>query len=156
MPYERFSNREQKNAASKAAFLHPVLSGLRRHFLDALAQPALVPGSLVLVDDSLVDHGVDDRDGCLVRGLRRFLVTGLAGLDDILDLGAHARAQAHVVLAGLLRLPGALLCRLDISHCFFRVLLSKSRVLFAAGTGMSTPESDPSPERAPMPKCLIP
>ena len=83
------------------------LSG--REFLDAPVQSALVASSLVLGHDALIDHAVDDRDCRLVRSLGGFLVSGVTGFHDILDTGTHHRAQAHVVLAGLLRLAGALL-----------------------------------------------
>ena len=42
----------------------------------------------------------------LIGRLCSGLVAGIAGLDDVLDLGAHAGAQPHVVLASFLGLPG--------------------------------------------------
>ena len=86
---------------------------MRRHFFTAkalelggerfnpLVQPALVSSGLVLVDDALVDHAVDDRYGVLVGRHSRIFVAGIACVDDILDFGTHQGAQPHVVLAGL-------------------------------------------------------
>lgn len=65
-------------------------------------------GRLVLIDDALIDHAVDDRDGFLVGGRGRVLVARIAGIDDILDFAAQQRAQAHIMLTGLFRLTGAL------------------------------------------------
>ncbi len=64
--------------------------------------------SFVLVDDALVDHAVDDRHGVLVGCHGSILIAGITGLDDTLDFGTHQGAHAHVGLAGLLRLAGAL------------------------------------------------
>jgi len=75
---------------------------------DPRIQAALVAGSLVLVDDALVDHAVDDWHGILVGCRGSIFVAGITGLDDILDFGAHQGAQRHIVLAGLLGLTGAL------------------------------------------------
>ena len=63
---------------------------------------------LILVNDALVDHAVDNRNGVFIRSHSCILVAGVTGLNDVLDLSAHARAQAHVVLASLFRLLGAL------------------------------------------------
>ena len=63
---------------------------------------------LVLVDDTLVDHAVDDRDGVLVGCYGSVFVAGVTGLHDILDLGAHQGAQSHIVFTGLFGLAGAL------------------------------------------------
>ena len=62
----------------------------------------------VLGDYALVDHAIDDRNSILVRCCCRFLVAGITGLDDVLDFRAHHGAKAHIVLAGFLRLAGAL------------------------------------------------
>jgi len=75
---------------------------------NSLVQPAFVASGFVLVDDALVDHAVDDRHGVLVGCCRSVLVAGITGLDDSLDLAAHEGAHAHIGLAGLLRLAGAL------------------------------------------------
>ncbi len=63
--------------------------------------------SLVLVDDALVDHAVDDWHSVLVGCRGSFFVAGITGLDDILDLGAQQGAHRHVVLACFLSLAGA-------------------------------------------------
>jgi len=76
--------------------------------LDSLVEAALVAGSLVLIDDALVDHAVDDWHSFLVSCHSSVFVAGITGLDDILNLGAHQGAHAHIVLAGLLRLARAL------------------------------------------------
>ena len=81
------------------------LSGERFH---ASIQPTLMARGFVLRNDTLIDHAVDDRYGILVRRCGCIFIAGITGLDDILDLGSHHRAQAHVVLAGFLRLAGAL------------------------------------------------
>ena len=64
--------------------------------------------SLVLVDDAFVDHAIDDRYGVLIGCHGSVLVAGITSLDDTLDLGTHQSAHAHVGLAGLFRLAGAL------------------------------------------------
>jgi len=63
--------------------------------------------SFVLLNNALVDHAVDDRHGILVGRLCSVLVTGITCLDDVLNFGAHARAQPHIVLASFLGLLGA-------------------------------------------------
>ena len=63
---------------------------------------------LVLGNNALVDHAVDDRYSILVGCCSCFLVAGIACIDDVFDLGAHHGPHTHVVLAGLLRLAGAL------------------------------------------------
>jgi len=71
-----------------------------------LVQPALVPSSLVLVDDSLVDHAVDHRHSSLVGGSGCVLVALLDRSNDCLDVRAHFGAQPHVMEPGLVGLPG--------------------------------------------------
>lgn len=63
--------------------------------------------SLVLVNDTLVDHAVDDRHGILVGCGSSFLVAGITGVDDILDFRAQQGAHRHIVLACFLGLAGA-------------------------------------------------
>jgi hypothetical protein len=67
-----------------------------------------VSRGLVLVDDALVDHAIDDRHGVLVSCHGSVFVAGITGIDDILDLASHQGAHAHIGLAGFLRLAGAL------------------------------------------------
>src|SRR5690606_4657209 len=86
------------------------------HRANVAVQAALVPGGLVLVDDALVGHAINDRHGGLVGGFGVGLVAGLDGLRDFLHLGAHHRAQARIVLAMAFRLPGALLRLLRVSQ----------------------------------------
>lgn len=78
--------------------------------MNAFVQAALVPSCLVLGHDALVSHAVNDRNSSFVSSLGSFFVAFVTCFDDILDLGAHQGAQTHVVLAGLLRLPGAFPC----------------------------------------------
>ena len=65
-------------------------------------------GRLVLVDDALVDHAVDDWHSFLVGRRGGILVAGIAGFDDVLDLGAQQGAHAHIVFTGFFRLASAL------------------------------------------------
>ncbi len=83
---------------------------LNSECFDSLIQATLVPCGLVLGDNTLVDHAVDHRYGILVGGRCSVLIAGIACLDDALDLGAHKRTHAHVVLASLLTLAGAFSC----------------------------------------------
>ena len=64
-------------------------------------------GSLVLVDDALVDHAVDDGHGGFVSVRRCCLVAFFDGTDDILDVRPQLRALAHLVKPGFLGLLGA-------------------------------------------------
>ncbi len=85
----------------------PFLLSLRCQGFDHLVQTALVSGCLVLVNDTFIDHRIDDWYGGAV-GLRRgFLVTFLDGLDHVLDVGPHFGAKPHIVKPGFLRLAGA-------------------------------------------------
>ena len=85
----------------------PEESSLDSQCFHALVEPAFMPRGLVLIHNALVDHAVDDRYGVFVGRLCGGFVAGITGLDDVLDLGAHAGAQTHVVLASFLGLPGA-------------------------------------------------
>ena len=78
--------------------------------MNALVHATLVPSCLVLGHNAFVDHAVNDRNRGFISSLGRFFVAGVAGIDDVLDLGTHQGTQAHVVLAGLLRLPRAFPC----------------------------------------------
>lgn len=64
---------------------------------------------LVLADDAFVDHAVNGRYRQLVGGRCGGAVASLTGIHNILDKCTHSGAQTHVVLAGFLRLAGALL-----------------------------------------------
>ena len=89
--------------------------------------------SLVLGHNALVDHAVDDRHCFLESRLRSCRVTGVARLDDALDLGAHARTQAHVVLASFLGLDGAFSRGLDVCHCITVSGVKEPRIIRAPG-----------------------
>jgi hypothetical protein len=80
---------------------------------DVLAKPTFMPGSLVLVDQSLADRFVDNRHRFLISGLRSFRISGGYGFNDIFNMGAQHRALAGVALAAYFRLTGTLtgLCR---------------------------------------------
>ena len=78
--------------------------------MNTLVQAALMASGLVLGHDAFVDHAVNDRNGGLIGGLGCFLIAGVTRFDDIFDSRTHQGTQAHVVLAGLLRLAGAFLC----------------------------------------------
>jgi len=97
-----------KKAALGRLFLYLRVGLSASEGFDPSIQAALVAGSLVLVDDALVDHAVDDWHGILVGCRGSIFVAGITGLDDILDFGAQKGAQTHIVLTGLLRLAGAL------------------------------------------------
>lgn len=99
--------------------------GLRQgphHFI----QSALMPGSLILVNNALVDHSVDDRYGACVVGRRGSLVARFNRLDDILDKSTHFRTLRHVVLASLFTLSGALACRFNVGHGKTRLIQFKT------------------------------
>ena len=69
---------------------------------------ALVPSSLVAMDDALVDHRVDDGAGNFQIGRSFFFVTRVHRVRDALDGGAELRSQRHVMGAALDRLTGSL------------------------------------------------
>src|SRR5690606_20560197 len=84
-------------------------SGGGSHGLDVCVQAALVTSGLVLVDDALVSHAVDDRNSSSVGSLCFFQVFGFDRLDYVLDVGTNHGAQACIVIAALLGLLGAFL-----------------------------------------------
>ena len=83
---------------AKVTAPHDSSSGGQR--FDHFVQATLVARRLVLVHDTLVDHGVDDRDGSLVGCNCTFLVAFLNGTQDILDMRPQFRAEPHLVKAG--------------------------------------------------------
>src|SRR5690606_14135795 len=126
-----------KGSEQSTGYGYPVLcsdpfnekAGLRRLLSSALevgVETALVPGCLVLVDEALACHAVDDGHRFGVELLRVVLTAFGERLHDLLDVRAHHRAQARVVLAVLLRLAGALLGLCGIGHS---LLLLKEFVL---------------------------
>lgn len=52
-------------------------------------QATLVPGRFALVDKALLGNAIDDGQRQFVSGLGRVLVTGVDGLDDLLDAGSQ-------------------------------------------------------------------
>ncbi len=81
--------------AGSASRRYPAGSAVRiapvsgRHRPDAGIQAALVPGSFVSVDYLLADAVIDQGHRGLVGAFGPGFVTGLDGLDDPLDEGAH-------------------------------------------------------------------
>ena len=73
-----------------------------------LVQAAFLAGCLVLVDDALVDHVVDDRERSRVKLLRFFLVSICDGRKHAFDVSARLGAHCHVVAPTLLVLASAL------------------------------------------------
>ena len=73
------------------------VSRLRAQCLHLGIQAALVASGLVLVNDALIGHAVDDRYGAGISGLGCLRVTAFYGSVYFLDLGAHQGAQAGVV-----------------------------------------------------------
>lgn len=74
--------------AALAAFPNALLG--RRQRLHARIQLALMPSSLVAMNDALVDHGIDHWDGDLEVVGRFFLLASFNGVQYILDRGAQA------------------------------------------------------------------
>jgi len=100
-----------KKTASRRFFCIRVLRYLSNgECFDSLVQAALVTCSFVLGHNAFVDHTVDHRHSLFIGGRCCVLVAGITCLNNVLDLGAHKRTHAHVVLAGLFRLAGALSC----------------------------------------------
>ena len=75
------------------------------HIADMLAQPALVTGRLVGMDQALAGGAVDHRHGGLVSRFRLRLVAGGDSLHHLFDIRAHPGAQASVVPTAFLGLP---------------------------------------------------
>ena len=66
-----------------------------------------MPGGLVLVQDALVDHGVDQRLSGLESAGCAVLVAGFNGGRHLFHLSADFRTHRHVVQAALVVLTGA-------------------------------------------------
>jgi hypothetical protein len=75
-----------------------------------------VASGLVLVDLVFVSDAVNDRHSSSEGSLGRFLVAALDGQHYFLDVGAHGRAQAGVVITALVGLDGALFGLLGVGH----------------------------------------
>lgn len=76
-----------------------------------------MPGSLVGVDEFLVDRRIDARHGPLVGGLGSILVTGMDRFDHCFDLGSQPRTQTYVVQTMFRCLTRTLSCRWGIGQC---------------------------------------
>lgn len=59
---------------------------------------------LILMDQALVGHAIDDRHRSGISSRRGFFVTTFDSLDHLFDVGAHHRARAGIALAMLFRL----------------------------------------------------
>src|SRR5262245_10747797 len=102
-----------RGAARKLAASLAFISG---HPSNARRETALVPGGLVAMDDLLVDHAVDDRNGSGVALLSFFLLASGDGVGHPTDGGAHARAHGHVMGAVFLSLTGRFFSGLGVRH----------------------------------------
>jgi hypothetical protein len=105
---QRWPKEKSQRAIQQRLFYLAKLPSLDCQRFYALVQAALVASSLVLRHDAFVDHTIDDGNSIFKGRCRSVLVTGINCLNDVFNLGAHARTQAHVVLASLLRLLRAL------------------------------------------------
>lgn len=85
-----------------------VLSG-SFHRSNGGVQAGFVSSGFVVVDETTTSHFVDYWNGTLVGGFRTGFVTGADGLHDVLDMGPHHGALAHVALPVSLCLSGPLL-----------------------------------------------
>ncbi len=72
---------------------------------------------LVLVDDAGASHPVYNRYSASVSRLRRCLVAGFDGLDDLFDAGTQQRAATCVVLTSLFGLSSPLFCLRRVGQC---------------------------------------
>src|SRR5882762_521623 len=112
--------RERQRAASQAGPRRETARRrdlrLSRHRFESRGEPALVPCRFVLVDDFLVGDSIHDPRGLAENLPRASLVAGGDRLGDALDGAGQRRAQARVVLAPLLALPGRLARALGIRH----------------------------------------
>src|SRR5690606_24500880 len=84
--------------------------------LDVRIQAALVTSSLVLVDDALVGHAVNDRYGGGVGSVGLAEALGVERLGHVLDVGTDHGAQAGVMATTLLSLFRAFFGRRCIGH----------------------------------------
>src|SRR5690554_6227565 len=99
----------KKPADSRFFCICRTQSGGGSQGLDVCVQAALVTSGLVLGDDALVGHAVDDRNGSSVGGLGFFQILGVDRFYNVLDVGTNHGAQACIVIAALLGLLGAFL-----------------------------------------------
>src|SRR5688572_18826121 len=78
------------------------------HGSNRCGKPALVAGSLVLVDDVLVRDGIDDAGSTLKHAVGSRLVARFDRFLHAFHCAAQFRAQTRVVLTLLFALPRAL------------------------------------------------
>lgn len=90
------------------------LSGLQRQSLDASAQTALAAISLISVNQTFVNRGIDDRHSLTKSLLSLFDLARFNRQDDFLDEGAQTAAQRCIVNAIFFRSTGAFFCGSDI------------------------------------------
>src|SRR5690606_12647488 len=86
--------------------------------LDGGGQAALVASGLVLVDDVLVSHAIDDAGGLAEDFVGSCLVAGVDGLANTLDRGTQHGTDAGVVFVAGHCLAGALASLCGISHMY--------------------------------------
>ena len=67
-----------------------------RQFGDVLGEPRFVPGGRVPVDDTFVDHLVDQRDRRVQKARACVLIAVTQGGSQLLDLGAQLAAAGTV------------------------------------------------------------
>lgn len=79
-------------------------------------QTGFVSGRRVLVQDFLINHLVDQRDGRNQLKLALLFIVGRQRVPQFLDLSSKTAAVAAVNQVPLGVLPHALLCRLVIRH----------------------------------------
>ena len=83
---------------------------------------ALLPGSVVLVQETLVDSLIDGLDGGLVSSVGGSLVTGHQGGVELLQVGLQLGLVSLVLLVSDLGRNDILLRGLDIGHGFHLLL----------------------------------
>jgi len=74
----------------------------------ARIEAGFLPRGLILVDDALARHAVENGCGLLVCGGGTFLISGGDGLENLLARGPHCGPLTGILIAVLLGLPGPL------------------------------------------------
>ena len=96
------------------AFLFEEQSHLHR--ANMLVQAGLMTGCLILVNNALARHLVDDGNRCLVGCLCGALVAAGNCVNHFLDVGTHHAAIAGIAYTVFFRLTGAFFSLWGISH----------------------------------------
>jgi hypothetical protein len=87
---------------------------LLRESADLLGQPALMPRSLIAMNDALVDHAVDDRGGGSEGGGRLVVFAGLERRGGLAYGAAQLRGERVVTGSMHRRLSGSFFSRFRI------------------------------------------